>query len=316
MKKLTLSLLLGSLAIFPVPQTLGMGRLGAMAAAAAAIAMQSKKAETVFWGTGSVVIGSVNGNVGGDFYVVNGTKTVELGHTVGSGNRTTKTTAISGSPTKVDVSFGNVTIKQGTPPELVVHADDNIHKYLKQEITAKSIKLGLQENSYFTTENPIEYTLTLENMPNDLRASGNSSITTPAIKVEQMKLILSGQSKIYIPTLQAKKLAVEASGQSSVRIPAVKTDTVSVDVSGQSDITLAGSTNKQSVGCSGQSSYKAAELKSGRTDIDVSGQSSGKVLATEQVTGSVSGMSNLAIGGRPKPNVDVDVSGMSRWFFV
>lgn len=128
MKKLTLSLLLGSLAILPVPQTLGMGRLGAMAAAAAAIAMQSKKAETVFWGTGSVVIGSVNGNVGGDFYVVNGTKTVELGHTVGSGNRTTKTTAISGSPTKVDVSFGNVTIKQGTPPELVVHADDNIHK--------------------------------------------------------------------------------------------------------------------------------------------------------------------------------------------
>ena len=48
-------------------RTIGMGRLGAMAAAAAAIAMQSKKAETVFWGTGSVVIGSVNGNVGGDF---------------------------------------------------------------------------------------------------------------------------------------------------------------------------------------------------------------------------------------------------------
>jgi hypothetical protein len=236
-------------------------------------------------------------------------------HTVGSGNRTQKTVQILGSPTKVDVSIGNLTIKQGDEQSLVVHADDNIHQHLKQVITAASIQLRAQDNSSFSTKNPIEYTLTLQNAPNDLRASGCSRITTESIKTQQMRLILSGQSKIYIPTLQTKKLTADVSGQSTLHIPKLKTEALTVDLSGQSKIMAAGSTNKQSVECSGQSSYKAADLESLSTHIDVSGQSCGEVHAKERVTGDISGMSKLAIHGNPN-DVDVDASGMSRWFFV
>lgn len=87
-------------------------------------------------------------------------------HIVGSGNRTKKTTPITGSPAKVDVSCGNLTLALGNESSLVVDADDNIHDCLKQVVSASAIKLGLKENCSFTPKNPIDYTLTLQKAPN------------------------------------------------------------------------------------------------------------------------------------------------------
>lgn len=127
-------------------------------------------------------------------------------HVIGSGNRTTKTTLITGSPSKVDVSFGNLTIKQGNEQSLIVHADDNLHQHLKQVVSAASIQLGVKENSSFSTKNPIEYTLTLRDMPNDLRVrvSGSSSITTSGNEDCADETYTEWRIKDIFPTLQTK----------------------------------------------------------------------------------------------------------------
>ena len=241
--------------------------------------------------------------------------TIGFFHVYGSGNRTTKTIPIIGSPSKIDVSFGKLTIKQGNEQSLVVYADDNLHDHLKQVVSAASIQLGAKENIYFSTKNPIEYTLTLQNTPNDLRASGSSSITTQVMKTEQMKLILSGASKIYIPTLQTKRLTVDAGGDSKVHIPTLQTEVLTVDSSGASKVTIDnGSTDNQKITCSGGSSYNAAGLKSASTTVDFSGACKGSANA-QHISGKLSGASKLNIHGNPD-DVDVNTSRGSCWNFI
>jgi hypothetical protein len=96
------------------------------------------------------------------------------------------------------------------------------------------------------------------------------------------------------------------SGVTFADVRGVDTDLLAVEVSGVSAVEIRGRADRQRVTVAGVSAYDASGLRAATVDIDISGVSIGKVRVTDQLNGSVSGLSSLQYIGNPAVSVTVE----------
>ena len=100
--------------------------------------------------------------------------------------------------------------------------------------------------------------------------------------------------------------ALTLAGVTFADVRGIDTDVFTVNISGVAGAKVRGDADRQRVTVTGVSLYDAEDLDSRVVDIDISGVSAAKVRASEQLSGSVRGLSTLEYIGNPTVNVAVD----------
>ncbi len=213
---------------------------------------------------------------------------------VGSGNVIEKEVALPNSIDDIGVSsIGTLLIRSGDKTSLIVQAEDNIQKCLKQVVSGSSnLSLGVYDCSIQTKES-IRYILTLSAAAHRIRAEGATRVEIDSISNPRVNLKASGSSSIHVRNINSEKLSVSANGASVITIDKGEAVTQFVD-------------------CSGVSQYQASIVKSTNTEVELSGTSSASVRSTKGVSGDVSGISKLTLHGNPE-SVRVYTSGLASY---
>ena len=110
---------------------------------------------------------------------------------------------------------------------------------------------------------------------------------------------------VYILTVSELD-SLTVAGVTWTDVRGIDTELFTVNVSGVAIVKAKGSADRQRVIVTGVAIYDAAGLDSRIVNIDVSGVSGATVKASEQLNGSVKGLSTLEYIGNPTVNVTVD----------
>jgi len=131
-----------------------------------------------------------------------------------------------------------------------------------------------------------------------IKADSEMKIIVTFIDLEEINI--SGAATIRNNTpIMFNKMNIKSSGASTIKLDADFTDLI-IDVSGASDLKLKGNATSYKLKGSGASSIKNGELFSETVEIDLSGASTAMVYVTKNITGEVSGASDLKIVGNPE----------------
>jgi hypothetical protein len=157
----------------------------------------------------------------------------------------------------------------------------------------------------------------------EIRHSDNESLTVRAddnlleymqSEVRNGVLILGNDTGVNFRTnndilyiLTVRNLdSLTVAGVTSTDVRGIDTDLFTVNVSGVAAVKARGNADRQRVTVTGVAIYDASGLDSRIVDIDVSGVSGATVKASEQLNGSVKGLSTLEYIGNPTVHVTVD----------
>jgi len=189
--------------------------------------------------------------------------------------------------TKIEAN-GSYTLilNKGEKQEVWVEADREYKEEIDLEVKKNTLKIS--SNSIKRTSGYIVY-LSYKNLTS-IDASGVIEI--------------NGKDKIV-----TDNFIIESSGASSIElILAVKK--LSIDISGASELKLSGSADTNYIDISGASDLQAYELKTNYTYVDISGAGCAKVNASEEISGDVSGASDLKYLEEPA-KLMIDASGVA-----
>jgi hypothetical protein len=163
----------------------------------------------------------------------------------------------------------------------------------------------------------------------EIRHTGTESLTVRADDnlLEHMRsevqgdvLILGNDSGVnfrsdneIVYLLKVRDLdALTLAGVALADVRGIDTEHFTVIISGVAEVKARGRADRQRVSVTGVSVYDAESLASSVVDIDLSGVSGATVNASEQINGSVRGISFLEYIGNPALNVTVDPSSTIR----
>jgi len=195
----------------------------------------------------------------------------------GNGNVTKATRSVTGVQSVAVGSGIDLYLSQGNQEKLEVEADQNLHEYLKTELTGSHLKIYMDRR--VRNARTLKVYLTVKEIDH-LSASGGSDVYSQSVlKVKSLTLKCSGGSDVDLE-LETGNLSVETSGGSDARLKGVA-DTFFTTTSGGSDM-------------------KAADLKATKCTIEASGGSDAWVLVTSELDIHASGGSDVYYSGNPE----------------
>jgi hypothetical protein len=178
------------------------------------------------------------GSIGSLGLLVLGGCTTTFGpSTTGSGNLKSESRPVSGFSEVALNGVGHLTVQQTGTESLTIQADDNILPLLTSDVSGNRLTLGTKPNTSFTTDNPINYNLTVKNLTG-LFISGSGDATGTNINTPSMKVVISGSGSVML-TGQADSQNVTISGSGSYSGDTFSTKTTTITVSGSGDATIA-----------------------------------------------------------------------------
>lgn len=208
--------------------------------------------------------------------------------TFGSRNLINETRAVSGY-NKVDVSGGGtIEIIQDGTESLTVQTDDNMIKYVTSQVRGGTLYLGLDSGGVSIAPSALNFTLHVKDL-GGISTSGSWDVTSAAIKTVDLSIVMSGSGK--------------------VQVDSVTLTTLSITVSGTGNLTLAGTTNSQTISISGSGKYTAGDLSSKTTSVSISGSGNVTVWASDSLTVHVSGSGDVSYYGSPQVSFEQSGSG-------
>ena len=173
---------------------------------------------------------------------------------------------------------------QGQECMVKVESDDNLLGKFKFEVRNNTLTVNTR---MMTGATRLKIFITAREFTS-VKASGSSSIT--------------GQG-----TIKGNTMTIEAGGASEVKAELEVTD-LSTNVSGAATLSLTGSSATHTSVVSGAADLKAADLRTKKTNIQLTGASNARVDATDELSGSVSGASDLQYKSKPA-NLEIKKSG-------
>jgi hypothetical protein len=195
--------------------------------------------------------------------------------------------------TAVDLrGSGNLVITQGSAPNLVVEARQDVLDRVKATVSGGTLTLDY-DGPWFTPwpfggDNQVTYRLTVTDLTK-IEAHGSGDI--------------EGQQ-----ALVGDQLEVSASGSSDITLQ-LQVQNLSVRVSGSGDVTLSGTADVFAFTCSGSSDLRSREMKSRVATIECSGSADVEVNASEQLNVKISGSGDVSYAGDPEIESGISGSG-------
>ncbi len=181
-----------------------------------------------------------------------------------------------------------VYLTQGSEYRVEVVADDNLIDHVETNVARGVLAIRMRPRVNLRRYKTLEVHITAPSF-SSLNASGACDI-------------------VATNTLQGEELKIRASGASDIKMD-LKVAYLDVTCSGASDATFSGQAQTIEARFSGASDLKAKTLTCGTLHLRMSGSSDALMSVTEEVSGRLSGSSDLTIVGRPL--IDVKTSGSS-----
>jgi Putative auto-transporter adhesin, head GIN domain len=200
--------------------------------------------------------------------------------TTGSGRLVTREVDTAGGFDRIQVSSGfQVDVTMGERDAVTVEVDDNLADRLDVGVAGGTLRLSLKPGPKGVQDATLRATVTARRL-HSLEGTGSSAVT------------VSGE-------LPGPELDVGLSGASSLDA-AVRLEAAELDASGASELRLRGSAGTVSATASGASDLVIDQLQARRAAVELSGASQARVWATESISATASGASQLRFKGSPR----------------
>lgn len=186
---------------------------------------------------------------------------------------------------------GNLFLKEGEKPALVVETDDNLMEYLRSQVSEGVLYIETLNNVSLSPTKDLDYYVTVNNL-SGLEISGAAKVKSlDQIKSDDLKLVLSGAGTIVMD---------------------VDTPTLVVHLSGSGNLVLSGKAEKQIIDVSGAGTYRGFELVSNTAQVGVSGVGNAEINASDNLEVDVSGVGSVNYKGTPKLRQSISGVGTIR----
>lgn len=233
-----------------------------------------------------------------------------------AGNVVTETYPIKSNYTAISVTnMIEVVLLDAPKNSIRVETDERLMPYL--QIVVKNGVLVLNFDDQREVERLRKRNLNLADTRVYVSARGVDTFTASGmsefeadmpIAASTITISASGMSSVDFERVECKTFSLSISGKTEVDAQ-LQADKCDLSVSGMSEVDLEGRTDRLSLRLSGMSEVSLDELHARTAEVYVSGMSEAEVNASESITGSVSGMSDLTTFG--SANVNVSTSGGS-----
>ena len=197
---------------------------------------------------------------------------------VGSGNIVEETRGVVGA-TGVELSGeASLTIKQGTPEQLVLRTDDNLMSLIITEVKDNILVIGSQPNTDIEPSQTIEADLTL-NTIDTINLSGVGNIASSNLTTNHLELTMTGVGDIAISNLESL--------------------TLDALISGVGDVSISGIVEDQIINFSSIGEYKSDNLNSKTADVEVSNIGSATIRVSTSLNANITGSGSVFYHGSP-----------------
>ena len=195
----------------------------------------------------------------------------------GSGNVVTQERK-AGYFNAIKVSSGiDVYLTQGNKESIKVEADDNLHEYIKTEITGNTLKIYTDANIWKAKAKVVYVTMK---------------------DVEEISASSAGD--VYGEnTIKTGELNLSASSAGDIKLK-IKVDKLKCNISSSGDISLEGTADELEADLSSAGDLKAYDLETRIADISTSSAGDAKITVTEKLKARASSAGDIYYQGNPK----------------
>ncbi len=202
----------------------------------------------------------------------------QMRKTVYGNHHVVKSERQAGSFTGVRVSTGiDVYLKQGDNESISVEADENLHEYIKTEISGGVLNVYTDANIREADTKKVY--VTMKNIESLKTSSAGNIIGETPLKTDDLELSASSAGDIKIETY-VKNLRV--------------------DISSSGDITITGEGDSLKADLSSAGDFNAYDFKVREADITASSAGDADIFVTEKLTARSSSAGDINYKGDPK----------------
>ncbi len=205
----------------------------------------------------------------------------------GSGKVVKEEREVSGFDSIKLTGMSNVYVELGDEETLIIEAEDNLLKHLKNDVKGKTLEIGTKKDVNLRPKEDIDFYLTVKQL-DSLEISGSGDIRLPDWLAGSLTIDISGSGDVGLDSLSANWLDVEISGSGRV------------DIDG-------GQVKKQDININGSGDYRARDLESSRAEVRISGSGEATLWVLDELEVNISGSGDVYYAG--DPHLDDDVSG-------
>ncbi|WP_439131652.1 head GIN domain-containing protein [Polaribacter sp.] len=207
----------------------------------------------------------------------------------GNKNVITETRKVNEDFTKIKVSTGlDLYISQGSTPEIVVEADENLHEIIMTEINDGVLKIYSEKNIWRAKARKVY--VTLETLEGVTATSGADVYTKEMIQVND--------------------IAIKATSGADIRM-SLNANAVTSSATSGADIEITGVTNNHVSSATSGASIDAYDLQSKNVTVNVSSGADINIFASQSISAKASSGGDIDFKGSPKQVTKKSSSGGS-----
>jgi hypothetical protein len=198
---------------------------------------------------------------------------------------------------------GEITLKQGESPLVVVTIDDNLLEYLQTEVEDGQLILGFDPgkatNKDLRPAKPIEFDITVLDL-NNLAIYGSADVKSDRLELDQFTIDIFGSGDVRLDRMLCPQVSMNVLGVGDIQVEDLKADHLEVSIPGIGTVRLAGEVIKQDVNLPGTGNYLAENLQSKTANIRMPGMANAKIWVTDELYAEITGGGELKYNGNPK----------------
>jgi hypothetical protein len=181
---------------------------------------------------------------------------------------------------KVTVYGGlDISIVPGDKYSVQVTTDDNLHQYLKVNLTDKLLEIGPKANYKLDPTTAVKVLITTDTL---------------------YKLATAGSVDVNIHDLKSKALEFNIAGSTDLIASNLQLDALSVKSTGSANLKLSGSLNKGNFNLAGSTNIDASKLEAKSLTLKAAGSTNAKIYVSDSLTAKVAGSSKVSYYGNPR----------------
>ena len=211
------------------------------------------------------------------------------------GSLETRTYTLTTSYKALSISNAFDVVMSDTATVATITMPERLYEKLVFSVVNGTLRIGLKPGINYVGDNEMRVILPVNTDINDVDVSGASSFTSPqTIVATDMDIDVSGAS-FFKCSVQATNVELDISGASTYNGD-IEATTIDADISGSSTVTVGGTADIMDIDVSGASTLAATKLAAGQVTGDVSGASNVNVTVCQKLELNVSGSSNVTYG--------------------
>jgi Putative auto-transporter adhesin, head GIN domain len=206
----------------------------------------------------------------------------------GNGVLSTVERAVPGT-TSVSVStWGDLTIRLGSPASLSITGEENLLPHLTSEVQAGKLWLGTEPFVSLRPTRGMTYVLTVPSLT-AITTSSSGSVTAPALSVPDFTVTTSSSGSITVDGLEA--------------------NTLTTRISSSGNVSVSGAVRDHSISISSNGDVLADGLRSTNATVNVSSSGNALLWVTERLDVTISSSGNVRYYGDPHVKAQLSSSG-------